>query len=359
MTRKTVVHSLAELQSQVDLHVSQRIDVGSWQFDGAKNVFNLPDLQGALLNGVRDVERSAVESILVERSQRGTTFTIGLTITYRDTAAQLALVHEHVQRIIAEQITPMMSTHEQALVLHDWIVQHFRYDQTRTKSTAYDGFASGQTVCAGYAAAYAYLCEAVGIPVRIVSGESMVTKVRHGWNMICLDGTWYHVDVTWDSPHSDAPSTHAAYSYYLLSDEEIQRDHRITPEVGEPAYPAARTRYQDAVTTALQKKHPASAFLRTVPQRIGLQYTEAHHTLIGVAALTDHLLRLYAKRQTHTIMRYVPTKAGVSADFNQAWQDASTQFYGVGCSVNLSALPYTRSGSADDVLFDITIGWKG
>ena len=136
MTRKTVVHSLAELQSQVDLQVSQRIDIGSWQFDGAKNVFNLPDLQGALLNGVRDVERSAVESILVERSQRGTTFTIGLTIAYRDTAAQLAIVHAHVQQIIAEQITPTMSMHEQVLVIHDWLVGHFRYDQSRLKTTA-------------------------------------------------------------------------------------------------------------------------------------------------------------------------------------------------------------------------------
>ncbi len=59
------------------------------------------------------------------------------------------------------------------------------------------------------------------------------------------------------------------------------------------------------------------------------------------------------------MMRYVPTKAGVSADFSQAWQDASAQFYGVGCSVNLSALPYTRSGSPDDVLLDIKIEWKG
>jgi hypothetical protein len=359
MTRKTVVHSLAELQAQVDLQVSQRIDIGSWQFDGAKNVFNMPDLQDALLNGVRDVERSAVESILVERSQRGTTFTIGLTITYRDTAAQLAFVHAHVQQIIAEQITPTMSMHEQVLVIHDWLVGHFRYDQSRLKTTAYDGFATGQTVCAGYAAAFAYLCEALAIPVRIVSGESITTKVRHGWNMVCLDGIWYHIDVTWDSPHSDAPSSHAAYSYYLLSDDEIQRDHRITPEPGESPYPVARTRYPEFVAAAMQKRHPASPFLRTISQRIGLIYSEAHHTLIGPAALTDHLLRLYSKRQAHTIMRYVPTKAGVSADFNQAWQEASTHFYGVGCSVNLSSLPYTRSGSPDDVLLEIKIEWKG
>ncbi|MFM2309007.1 MAG: hypothetical protein RLY87_1128 [Chloroflexota bacterium] len=358
MSRKTVVHSLAELQTQIDELLVTRTEQGTWQFDGAKSVFQMADMQSTLLNGAADVQRAAVESIAVERTQSGTKQTITVSLVYRESAAQYAAVQAAVQRIVADQIRPGMSSHEQALVLHDWVVQHFTYDQSRTKMTAYDGFVTGTTVCAGYAAAYAQLCEAVGIPVRIVSGESTTTKVRHGWNLICLDGIWYHVDVTWDSPHSDAPSTHAAYSYYLLSDAEIQRDHRITPEPGEPAYPVARTRYQDYVTAALQKKHPASTFLRTVPQRIGLQYGEAHHTLIGVAALADHLLRLYSKRQTHTIMRYVPTKAGVSADFDAAWKDASTQFYGVGCSIKLTALPYTRAGGEHDVLLDISLTWQ-
>jgi len=359
MSRKTVVHSLAELQAQVDELLGTRTEQGVWQFDGAKAVFQMEDLQSALLNGARDVHRAAVESIAVERTQSGTKQTIAVQLIYRESAPQYAAVQAAVQRVVADHIRPGMSSHEQALVLHDWIVQHFTYDQTRTKSTAYDGFVTGQTVCAGYASAYAYLCEAVGIPVRIISGESMTTKVRHGWNLICLDGIWYHVDVTWDSPHSDAPSTHAAYSYYLLSDAEVQRDHRITPEPGEPVYPAARTRYPDFLSTALQKKHPASAFLRTIAQRIGLVYCETHHTIIGVAALTDHLLRLYSKRQMHSIMRYVPTSAGVSTDFERAWQEASTQFYGVGCSVKLTALPYTRAGGEHDVLLDISITWQG
>ena len=45
----------------------------------------------------------------------------------------------------------------------------------------------------------------------------------HQWNMVCIDGTWYHVDVTWDDPTPDQ-GTHGEVSreHFLRSDDSMR-----------------------------------------------------------------------------------------------------------------------------------------
>ncbi len=56
------------------------------------------------------------------------------------------------------------------------------------------------TVCDGYARAYKILMDKAGIPTDYVSGPNITNDKLsgHAWNLVNLDGTWYHVDVTWD-----------------------------------------------------------------------------------------------------------------------------------------------------------------
>lgn len=355
---RAVVHSFAELQAEVDAQLAERAEQRSWRYDGPRSVYETPGLHERLLAAAPDMHRAAVDHIQLGREQRGSTLTITLQVAYRESAAQYAAVMEKLRTLTATLLRPTMSTHEQLLVIHDWLVANVAYDQSRVASTAYDGVIRGSTVCAGYAQATAYWCALVGIPVRIVDGEANETRTPHAWNMVCLDGSWYHLDVTWGRPGSDAPTTHAAYSYYLLSDAEIRGDHTPLSEPGALPYPAARVRYLDALTQALQQKHPASAFLRTIPQRIGLIYAEPRYTLVGQAALAEYLVRMYQQRQGNATMRFVP-RGDARAEFQAAWQQAAKEFYGVGCSLSVSLLPYHRAGGARDVLLQIAISWQG
>jgi hypothetical protein len=54
-------------------------------------------------------------------------------------------------------------------------------------------------VCDGYAAAYSYLLDKVGIESDLCVSESL----EHAWNIVYLDGKAYHVDVTWDDKIQD------------------------------------------------------------------------------------------------------------------------------------------------------------
>ena len=92
---------------------------------------------------------------------------------------------------------------------------------------AYGALIDGVAVCEGYARAFLYLCSSVGIPCELVSG--VADGVQHMWNMVYLNGQWYHIDLTWDDPVvKDSPLTNnISYNYFNTTTEQIKKDHSI------------------------------------------------------------------------------------------------------------------------------------
>ncbi|MEG1138952.1 MAG: dockerin type I domain-containing protein [Lachnospiraceae bacterium] len=97
-----------------------------------------------------------------------------------------------------------MSQEEIALALHDYLVLEIQYDMINLDGgkipgvsfNAYGAMVNKTAVCNGYAIAYAYLLQQCGIESYILSSDVM----NHAWNMISMNGNWYHVDVTYDDP---------------------------------------------------------------------------------------------------------------------------------------------------------------
>jgi len=130
-----------------------------------------------------------------------------------------------VAEVIASEITDNMSDYEKALALHDWLIDNMVYqavdEDVGTDYTAYDAIVLGRGVCHGYAMGYAELLNAVGINNAYELGTD------HIWNMIELDGQWYHVDCTWDDNDS------GANTYFCLPNAAIQAVDSHECEVGE------------------------------------------------------------------------------------------------------------------------------
>lgn len=90
-----------------------------------------------------------------------------------------------------------LSQAEKALILHDRLAIHCEYDLSQEGEYTFDmvgAFLNRSAVCEGYAMAYSYLLDRVGIRNYYCSSELLV----HGWNIVDIDGVPYHVDVTWD-----------------------------------------------------------------------------------------------------------------------------------------------------------------
>ncbi len=137
-------------------------------------------------------------------------------------AEKKAFVEQYVDGIIAN-IDESMSNIEKALYVHDYLALNFAYDTTvHTDSEnairdIYNFFLQGEGVCQAYATSYKYIMEAkLGIPTEIVTSSAM----GHAWNVIQVDGNWYHVDVTWDDPEPDHQGS-AMHEYFMLSDSAI------------------------------------------------------------------------------------------------------------------------------------------
>lgn len=158
------------------------------------------------------------------------------TVSYLGTEEEIRQQQETFEQSVdaaLEQVETSMSNVEKALVVHDYLVLNCEYDKENLDNntvpdvshSAYGAMVNQVAVCDGYSKAYAYIMEGkLGISCDIVSSDSM----NHAWNMISIDGNWYHVDATWDDPTWDSIGR-AVHSYFLLSDTVISdSEHRHT-----------------------------------------------------------------------------------------------------------------------------------
>ena len=147
-----------------------------------------------------------------------------ITAEYRLTSDQLSnyaqVMQEGVQKL-TDWVDRSASTYDQVLAVHDWIVRNCSYDESdQTASHTAWGVVANQTaVCEGYSQAFKLAMDDLGIPCVIVRSEDMT----HQWNMVCIDGTWYHVDVTWDDPTPDRGwDGDVSHEHFLRSDASMQ-----------------------------------------------------------------------------------------------------------------------------------------
>lgn len=109
------------------------------------------------------------------------------------------------------------SDYEKEKYVHDALAAAVTYDLTaEMNQSAYSALVNGRSVCAGYARAYQYLLQQLGIPCYYCTGYS---GGDHAWNIVKLDDGYYNVDVTWD----DADPVR--YDYFNKTDADFASTH--------------------------------------------------------------------------------------------------------------------------------------
>ena len=134
------------------------------------------------------------------------------------------------ERVVDELITSGMSDYEVVKTLHDYLVTHCDYDyrvdignMPFISHQAEGALLKGTAVCSGYAKAYEAMLDAAGIPNETITGYA---GGYHAWNLVQVDGQWYHVDTTWDDPTTQG-GDYIRYTYFLKSDKVMaSRSHR-------------------------------------------------------------------------------------------------------------------------------------
>lgn len=143
--------------------------------------------------------------------------------------AAMSLSYEEALSSLLSLHRPEWTAAETVIFYHDYFALHYEYDTAEPLNyDAYSFLTEKNGVCQAYTLAFTAVMNRLNIPCTYAQSESMV----HIWNLIQLDGSWYHVDVTWDDPVPNRPGQ-VYHNLLLLSDEAMQNaDHYdwVSPE---------------------------------------------------------------------------------------------------------------------------------
>ena len=136
-----------------------------------------------------------------------------------------------IQSVINVSIKEDMTDYEKVKKVHDFIINTCEYDtstddpyQLPDVSFRIEGVILKEVaVCMGYAETFELFMNLLDIENKFVVGDA--DGISHAWNMVKLDGKWYHVDTTWDDPTVDGGKQVLRYNYFLITDEQISADH--------------------------------------------------------------------------------------------------------------------------------------
>lgn len=235
------VYSLSSLENIIKSNMYNRVTSFSVDYMG-----DTSDLKSSITDIVDDI---LSQDDYLKYSYTGYGFsyngyeddvTINFSFEYLTTKSEEDFVDSKVSSILEQIINSSMSDDQKEKCIHDYIVKNVQYDTSYERYSAYDALSEGKTVCQGYALlAYKMLTDA-GIESRIISGKANngYETESHAWNLVRLNGNWYHLDCTWDDPVPDVEGR-VLYDYYNLTDDQISKDHSWDYSL----YPSATTVY--------------------------------------------------------------------------------------------------------------------
>ena len=157
-----------------------------------------------------------------------------------------------------ESVNERMSDYEVALKVYENIINLVDYDtiglerQSKTENTpdkpddlrsVYGVFVNKKAVCAGYAKATQYLMNLLGIECTYVTSDT------HAWNLVKLEGDYYHLDTTWgDSSNTEQGHEQGDtidYDCFCITTEEVLnlKSHKPADSLPLPECTATKCNY--------------------------------------------------------------------------------------------------------------------
>ena len=148
-----------------------------------------------------------------------------------DTCASMAQELIDVLHTFIANLGNSIDEYRREKYIFDFITDRCSYDsaavnggESWTTYTIYGALVEGKAVCEGYARAAVKLFNLCGIDSVIVngylSGVSSESGNTHMWNLVKIEGDWYHLDIT-----GCDGETLVGYQYFNVTDSQIQKSH--------------------------------------------------------------------------------------------------------------------------------------
>ncbi len=125
---------------------------------------------------------------------------------------------EAAQRHVAWLISDGMADVDKVRSIHDHLLRGSRF--ASGEEAAATLILERRGCCAAYSRAAFLMLTLAHVSARIVCGDS---GGAHVWNMVCVEGDWYHLDITKDAGR---PGSAPHYRYFCCTDAQLAHTHR-------------------------------------------------------------------------------------------------------------------------------------
>lgn len=130
-----------------------------------------------------------------------------------------ASIKNHIN--IVQQATKGMTDMEKVLFVNEYVddLTYYYYGSDHLKARVSGPLYKGYSTCQGYTEAIRMLLRHVDVPVAFVASST----IDHSWNMVQIDGEWYHMDATWDDA-KEKGGTNTKHTYFIRNDYEYENN---------------------------------------------------------------------------------------------------------------------------------------
>ena len=140
---------------------------------------------------------------------------------------EIRAIDAEIERIYNDIITEDMNTNDKIKAIHDYIIINTKYVREEEidsngnllfplkTNKAYGLLLNKVSSCGGYTDTMSLFLHKMGIRNFKVSSK------EHIWNLVYIDGTWKHLDLTWDDPITNTGEDILTHNFFLITTEEL------------------------------------------------------------------------------------------------------------------------------------------
>ncbi len=152
------------------------------------------------------------------------------TLAEPEIEAARSRIDTYVSKCIAGYSGPQ-DDYQIVKYVYEYLIKHTEYDLTAPNNQNILGIVDeARTVCQGYAKMTQYILQKMGVFSVLCEGTVKGTE-PHVWNVVEIDGNYYHVDTTWDDPTYNFVGL-VRHEFFLVSDNAMQYERRSRSQRG-------------------------------------------------------------------------------------------------------------------------------
>lgn len=239
-----------------------------------------------------------LDTSLIHYSRKGHQITVWMDQIY--SLEEYRQISRELSRLLAEitaRLNRCRTEKDRLWLIHNFLSGIMRYDDGGSSPrrqleahTIVGAILYRSCVCDGYAKLFCLLCEIGGIPCVIVTGDSTQPEHMggHAWNLVKIDGCYYHVDATWDSNIGKD-------IYYLRSDAFFALEHQWDQSIYPPA-PADYPRQEPLITDERSLETYIFRCVRKGEYSLLVRLSQAYRGLTDIKKQLDRILERHAFR---------------------------------------------------------------